>query len=58
MFLIRHYHTYFKHQGVATPPLSSYLYGHFIMLWNAERFSEQLCQWTKQYGSIYGLVAG
>jgi hypothetical protein len=56
--LIQYYHAFFKRQGIVTPPLQSYLYGHFAMLWKAERFSEQLCQWTKQYGSIYGLVAG
>ncbi|CAF1161376.1 unnamed protein product [Adineta steineri] len=58
VFLVQYYHIFFKRQGIATLPLSSYLYGHFTILWNAERFSEQLCQWTKQYGSIYGLVAG
>lgn len=58
IYIIHYYHKYFKEQGIVTPPLSSYLYGHFLLLWNCERFSEQLHKWTKIYGSIYGLVAG
>lgn len=55
---VNYYQNYFQQQGIPTPPLPSYLYGHFQMLWNAERFSEQLWNWTKQYGSIVGFVAG
>lgn len=58
IFLIRRCHLHFKKQSITSPPLTSYIYGHFHLLWNSKNFSEQLYQWTKMYGSIYGLVAG
>ena len=58
MYLIHSYDRYFKSQGLSSPPLSSYMFGHFLMLWNGEGLSEKLAQWTKEYGSVYGLIAG
>lgn len=58
MYLIRSYDQYFKSQGLSSPPYSSCIFGHFLMLRNGEGLSEKLAQWTTKYGSVYGLLAG
>ena len=55
---VHHYQNYFQQQGIPSPPFASSLTGHFKMLWQSERFSEQLWHWTKEYGSMVGFVAG
>ena len=49
---------YFSNRSIPSPPIPSILFGHLKDLWSAKSYSEQLRQWTRQYGSIYGLFEG
>ncbi|CAF4626543.1 unnamed protein product, partial [Rotaria sp. Silwood2] len=48
---------YFKHRGILGPP-HHFLFGHYKTLWSTKSFSKQIQEWTRQYGSIYGLFLG
>jgi thromboxane-A synthase len=48
---------YFKKRGLPGPP-PVFFFGHYQTLWSLLNLSEQLRQWTQQYGSIYGLFEG
>jgi hypothetical protein len=48
---------YFKRHNIPGPP-PTFLFGHYLTFWSTDSYSRQLEQWTKQYGSIYGLFEG
>ncbi|CAF1393416.1 unnamed protein product [Adineta steineri] len=48
---------YFKQRGLPGPSPVLF-FGHYRILWSLPNLSEQLRQWTQQYGSIYGLLEG
>ncbi|CAF1404741.1 unnamed protein product [Adineta steineri] len=48
---------YFKQRGLSGPSPVLF-FGHYRILWSLPNLSEQLRQWTQQYGSIYGLLEG
>ncbi|CAF0825035.1 unnamed protein product [Adineta ricciae] len=52
-----HSYGYFKRHGIQTPPYR-FFFGHYKDLWATKSFSITLQQWTKKYGSIYGLFLG
>jgi cytochrome P450 len=54
---VHNVYDYFKRCGIPGPP-HRFFFGHYKDLWSAKSFSRQLQQWTRQYGSIYGLFAG
>ena len=56
--VIYHRFSYFSNRGIPSPPISSIVYGHLVDLWSAKSYSEQLREWTRQYGSVYGLFEG
>jgi len=62
LFLVIYYFTkrfnYFVIRHVPGPPISSIIFGHLNVLLSVKSFSEQLRQWTKQYGHIYGIFEG
>ncbi|CAF1467819.1 unnamed protein product, partial [Rotaria sordida] len=35
-----------------------FFFGHYKILWSLKSLSKQLQEWTRQYGSIYGLFVG
>ncbi|UJR16556.1 hypothetical protein I4U23_003457 [Adineta vaga] len=49
---------YFSNRSIPCPRLPSIFLGHLSTLWSVISYSEQLRQWTQQYGSIYGLFEG
>ncbi|CAF1041423.1 unnamed protein product [Adineta steineri] len=55
--IINNSYNYFKHHGIPAPPYR-FFYGHYKDLWSVKSFSKKLQEWTRQYGSIYGLYAG
>jgi len=57
LWTIHSSYDYFKRRGIPGPP-HRFFFGHYLELWSAKSFSKQLQQWTRQYGSIYGLFAG
>jgi len=57
LWTVHNCYNYFKHHGIPGPP-HRFFFGHYKDLWSAKSFSKQLQQWTRQYGSIYGLFAG
>ncbi|CAF0990126.1 unnamed protein product [Rotaria sp. Silwood1] len=48
---------YFKRLDISGPP-HHFFFGHYKMLWSTKSVSKQLQEWTRQYGSIYGLFVG
>ncbi|UJR11637.1 hypothetical protein I4U23_015818 [Adineta vaga] len=48
---------YFKKRGIATPPFDL-LFGHLLTMWSAKSSADQLKEWTRKYGKIYGIFAG
>jgi cytochrome P450 len=57
LWTINNSYDYFKRHGIPGPP-HRFFFGHYKDLWSAKSFSKQLQQWTRQYGSIYGLFGG
>lgn len=49
---------YFAQRSIPSPPIPSIVFGHLKDLWSAKSYSEQLRQWTRDYGSMYGLFEG
>ena len=58
VYLIYNRFSYFSKRSIPSPPIPSILFGHLTDLWSAKSYSEQLRQWTSQYGSVYGLFEG
>ncbi len=56
--IISEHYSYFSNRSILNPPIRSIVYGHLSDLWSAHSYSEQLRQWTIQYGSIYGIFEG
>ncbi|CAF0825016.1 unnamed protein product [Adineta ricciae] len=48
---------YFKRHGIPGPP-HQFFFGHYKEFWRTKSFSTMIQQWTKQYGSVYGLFMG
>jgi cytochrome P450 len=57
LWIVNNRYDYFKRHGIPGPP-HRFFFGHYKTLWSTKSFSKQLQQWTRQYGSIYGLFAG
>ncbi|CAF5057005.1 unnamed protein product [Rotaria sp. Silwood1] len=57
LWIVSHSYGYFKRQGIPGPPYR-FFFGHYKDLWSAKSVAKQLQEWTRQYGSIYGLFAG
>ena len=58
IYFIYHRFQYFAKRSIPSPPIPSIVFGHLKDLWSAKSYSEQLRQWTREYGSIYGLFEG
>ncbi|CAF2404456.1 unnamed protein product [Rotaria sp. Silwood2] len=54
---INNRYDYFKRLGISGPP-HHFFFGHYKILWSIKSLSKQLQEWTRQYGSIYGLFMG
>jgi cytochrome P450 len=48
---------YFKRHHIPGPS-PRFFYGHLKEFWSTNTYSKQLQEWTRQYGSIYGLFEG
>lgn len=48
---------YFKRRNISGPS-PRFFYGHFKEFWSTNLYSKQLQEWTRRYGSIYGLFEG
>lgn len=57
-YLIYQRFSYFSKRSIPSPPISSMIFGHVSDLFAAKSYSEQIRQWTRKYGSIYGLFEG
>ncbi|CAF1529178.1 unnamed protein product [Rotaria sordida] len=57
LWTINNRYDYFKRLGISGPP-HHFFFGHYKTLWSTKSFSKQLQEWTRQYGSIYGLFLG
>ncbi|CAF3981022.1 unnamed protein product [Rotaria sordida] len=58
VYLLYNHFCYFSNRSIPSPPIHSIIFGHLYDLWSAKSYSEQLRQWTRQYGSVYGLFEG
>lgn len=57
-YLIYNRFCYFSIRSIPNPPISSLIFGHLSDLWSARSYSEQLHEWTLEYGSVYGIFEG
>jgi cytochrome P450 len=57
LWTINNCYDYFKRHGIPGPP-HRFFFGHYKIFWSTPSFSKQLREWTRQYGSIYGLFQG
>jgi len=57
LWTINNRYNYFKRHGISGPP-HRFFFGHYKTLWSTKSFSKLIQQWTRQYGSIYGLFTG
>ncbi|CAF3201353.1 unnamed protein product [Rotaria socialis] len=57
LWTINRLYDYFKCRNIPGP-LPRFFYGHNKEFWSTETYSKQLQEWTRQYGSIYGLFEG
>jgi cytochrome P450 len=57
LWTINNRYDYFKRRGIPGPPYR-FFFGHYKTLWSTQSLSKLIQQWTRQYGSIYGLFAG
>jgi cytochrome P450 len=57
LWTINNRYNYFKHHGIPGPP-HRFFFGHSKDLWSAKSFSKQLQEWSRQYGSLYGIFEG
>ena len=39
-------------------PRPTFFFGHYLKIWTTPSFHNQIVQWTRQYGSIYGIFEG
>jgi cytochrome P450 len=56
-WILKSRYTYFVLRNIPGPP-PQFLFGHLLQLWKASLSFLQLHEWTRQYGSIYGLFEG
>ncbi|CAF3454223.1 unnamed protein product [Rotaria socialis] len=54
---INNSYDYFKRSGIPGPP-HRFFFGHYLDLWSVNSVSKKFQEWTRQYGSIYGLFVG
>lgn len=54
---LKSHYDYFKCRNIPGPPPTLF-FGHYLTLWNTRSYSCQIQEWTRQYGSIYGLFEG
>jgi cytochrome P450 len=57
LWIINNCYNYFKHHGIPGPP-HRFFVGHCKDLWSTKSFSKLIQQWTRQYGSVYGIFEG
>lgn len=57
LWLLKSRYDYFVRRNIPGPP-SRFFFGHYLTLWNTPSYSRQILEWTREYGSIYGLFEG
>jgi cytochrome P450 len=50
-------YAYFVRRNIPGPPFE-FIFGHYRTLWNTPHYSDQIKEWARQYGPIYGLFEG
>ncbi|CAF3792025.1 unnamed protein product [Rotaria sp. Silwood1] len=57
LWTVKSRYTYFQQRGIPCPPFC-FFFGHFKTIWSIPLKTHQWQQWTRQFGSIYGLYEG
>nr|APA31882.1 cytochrome p450 06345 [Brachionus plicatilis] len=59
LYLAKIWHSYqfFKKRGIKTPPIE-FIFGNVRQTFRNKNISEQLYEWTKNYGKVYGFFEG
>ncbi|CAF1280749.1 unnamed protein product [Rotaria magnacalcarata] len=57
LWTINNSYDYFKRSGIPGPP-HRFFFGHYQDLWSVKSVSKRFQEWSRQYGSIYGLFVG
>jgi cytochrome P450 len=56
-WILKSRYTYFVRRNIPGPP-PQFFFGHLLQLWKAPLSFLQIKEWTRQYGSIYGIFEG
>jgi cytochrome P450 len=56
-WILKSHYDYFIRRHIPGPP-PRFFFGHYLTLWNAPSYCGQIQEWTRQFGSIYGLFEG
>jgi cytochrome P450 family 13 len=57
LWTLRSRYDYFKRRNIPGPP-PRFFFGHYLTLWNVPFYPQQIQEWTRQFGSVYGLFEG
>ena len=55
--VIRIRYGYFTRRHIPGPP-PQYFFGNYLSIWSTPFFNRQIPEWTRQYGSFYGIFEG
>jgi cytochrome P450 family 13 len=48
---------YFVRRNIPGPPFQ-FFFGHYRTLWNTHSYTDQIKDWSRQFGAVYGLFEG
>ncbi len=57
VWILKSRYDYFVRRNIPGPP-PRFFFGHYLTLWNIPSYCNQIQEWTRQFGSIYGLFEG
>ncbi|CAF3464471.1 unnamed protein product, partial [Rotaria sp. Silwood2] len=57
LWTLKSNYDYFKRRNIPGPPPKLF-FGHYLSIWSTLSFNRQIPEWTRKYGSLYGIFQG